>query len=286
MNKKIVLVSGMSGAGKTNTAGVLEDMGYHCVDNFPIQLLSSFISVIESTNDQRYNNVALSTSAVDFSECFHIISASNIDVRVLFLDAGNDVLLHRYKSTRRMHPLLVNNYCNTLEEAISIERQMFLNYRDFATEIIDTTFLKPYDLKNRIEGYFAVSNQPTFSISFISFGYKTGVPLDSDCMFDVRFLPNPFWEVELRSYSGDDKCVYDYVMTKDETIEYVKRLEDFLDYSFEQYIKEGKNHITVSIGCTGGQHRSVSIVNYLFDHYKKSYRCHKQHRDKKEVYND
>ncbi len=286
MIKKIVLVSGMSGAGKSNATSVLEDMGYHCIDNFPIQLLSSFVSVIESTNDQRYNKVALSTSAADFSECFHVISASNLDLRVLFLDATNDVLLHRYKSTRRMHPLLVNNLCNTLEEAISIERQMFLNYREYATEVVDTTFLKPYDLKNKIESYFAIANVPSFSISFISFGYKTGVPLDSDCMFDVRFLPNPFWEVELRPYSGDDKCVYDYVMEKDETIKYVNKLVEFLDYSFTQYIKEGKNHITISIGCTGGQHRSVSIVNYLFDNYQKNFRCHKQHRDKKEVYND
>jgi len=194
--------------------------------------------------------------------------------------------LHRYKLTRRNHPLLNGNVCNTLEEAIEEERKMFQSVKDRATCVIDTTFLKTSELKNKLQDYFSLSSKPVFTISFISFGYKHGVPMDADCMLDVRFLPNPFWEVELRPYSGDDACVYNYVMDKPETKEFCEKMIAFLDYAFEKYVKEGKNHFTVAIGCTGGQHRSVSITNYLYSYYQDKYRCFKEHRDKQEVYYD
>ncbi len=286
MKNRVVLVSGMSGAGKTSATSVLEDMGYHCIDQFPVQLLSLLVDMIESSTDPRYQVLALSTSAKDFPEFIQAFGGADMDVRVLFLDASNEELLHRYKSTRRTHPLLISNVANTLEEAISIERQMFQNYKDNASLLLDTTFLKSNELKGKIERYFNLKNKPTFSISFISFGYKHGVPLDADLMIDVRFLPNPYWEIELRPYSGDDACVYDYVMEKPETQEFIKRLLEFLDYGFEQYVKEGKNHFTVAIGCTGGQHRSVTIANYLYDHYSKQYNCFKEHRDKTELVHD
>ena len=136
------------------------------------------------------------------------------------------------------------------------------------------------DHEELIEKYFAKSLVPVFTISFISFGYKHGVPLDADLMFDVRFLPNPYWVVDLRPYSGDDECVFNYVMEKPQTQDYVKKLTEFLDYSFDQYVNEGKNHFTVAIGCTGGQHRSVSITNYLYDYYNEKYNCFKEHRDR------
>lgn len=280
MKNRVVLVSGMSGAGKSNASSVLEDMGYHCIDQFPVQLLSLLVDMIETSTDPRYQFLALSTSAKDFPEFIQAFGGADMDLRVLFLDASNEELLHRYKSTRRTHPLLISNVANTLEEAISIERQMFLNYKDNASLLIDTTFLKSSELKEKVEKYFNLKSTPTFSISFISFGYKHGVPLDADLMIDVRFLPNPYWEVELRPYSGDDQCVYDYVMEKPQTKEFLKRLLDFLNYAFEQYVMEGKNHFTVAIGCTGGQHRSVTIANYLFEHYSASYNCFKEHRDK------
>lgn len=283
MKNRVVLVSGMSGAGKTSATGVLEDMGYHCIDQFPVQLLSLLVDMIENSTDPRYQFLALSTSAKDFPEFIKIFSGADMDVRVLFLDASNEELLHRYKSTRRTHPLLISNAANTLEEAIQIERQMFQNYKDSATLLLDTTFCKAGELKNKIEKYFNLRDLPAFSISFISFGYKHGVPLDADLMIDVRFLPNPYWEVELRPYSGDDACVYNYVMEKAETQEFIKRLLEFLDYGFNQYVKEGKNHFTVAIGCTGGQHRSVSIANYLYEHYSQKYSCFKEHRDKQEI---
>lgn len=278
--KRVVLVSGMSGAGKTSAMSVLEDMGYHCMDQYPVQLLSLLVDLIENSNDIRYNYTALATSASDFPMFLHAFRGAEIDCQVLFLDASDDVLLHRYKSTRRTHPLLISNKTNTLEEAITTEREMFINYKENTFVTIDTTFLTNKELKRKIEKYFALKNIPTFSISFVSFGYKNGVPMDADLMIDVRFLPNPYWEVELRPYSGDDACIYNYVMEKQETKDFIVRLDAFLDYAFEQYVKEGKNHFTVAIGCTGGQHRSVTITNYLYDKYSKYYNCYKEHRDK------
>ena len=183
--KRVILVSGMSGAGKTSATSVLEDMGYHCIDQFPVQLLSLLVDLIESSTDPRYSYLALATSAKDFPEFLNAFEGEDMDVRVLFLDASNEVLLHRYKSTRRTHPLLISNVCNTLEEAISVERQMFQNYKDTAFLSVDTTFLKASELKQKIEKYFSLSSAPVFSISFISFGYKHGVPLDADLMLSL-----------------------------------------------------------------------------------------------------
>jgi UPF0042 nucleotide-binding protein len=280
--KRIILVSGMSGAGKTTATRVLEDMGYHVIDNFPVQLVSLFVDMIEGSNDPRYSYIALSTSAQDFAMFLSGIKGEGIEVQVMFLDANDSVLLHRYKSTRRMHPLLLSNQCNTLEEAIAVERQTFSHIINNSFVTIDTSFLGEKEFRAKLEKYFSKSNIPSFSISFISFGYKYGVPMDADLMIDVRFLPNPFWVVALRPYSGNDKQVYDYVMDKPETQEFIKRLLAFTDYAFEQYVKEGKNHFTVAIGCTGGQHRSVTITNFLYDHYKNQYKCYKEHRDEKE----
>lgn len=281
-NKRVILVSGMSGAGKSTATRMLEDMGYHVIDNFPVQLVSLLVDMIETSTDPRYSYIALSTTAQDFAAFLRGIKGQNIEVQVLFLEASDSVLLHRYKSTRRMHPLLLINTANTLEEAIAVERQMFARNINNSFITIDTSFLSEKEFKRKIEQYFSKSSVPAFSISFVSFGYKYGVPMDADLMIDVRFLPNPFWVVSLRSFSGNDKEVYDYVIDKPETQEFLDRLLAFTDYAFAQYMKEGKNHFTVAIGCTGGQHRSVAITNYLFDHYKNAYNCYKEHRDEKE----
>lgn len=281
-NKRVILVSGMSGAGKSVATRSLEDMGYHVIDNFPVQLVSLLVDMIETSIDPRYSYIALSTSAQDFPAFLRLLKGQNFEVQVLFLDANDSVLLHRYKSTRRTHPLLLSNTCNTLDEAISVERQMFSRNLNNSFITIDTSFLSEKEFKKKLESYFSKEQVPVFSISFESFGYKYGVPLDADLMIDVRFLPNPFWEVSLRPYNGNDKCVYDYVMEKPETKEFLEKLTSFMDYALTQYANEGKNHFTVAIGCTGGQHRSVSITNWLYDHYSKKYRCYKQHREEKE----
>ncbi len=281
-HRRVILVSGMSGAGKSTATRFLEDMGYHCIDNFPVQMLSLLVDMIENSTDQRYQYIALSTSAQDFPEFQRGLKGEGIEVFTLFLDAADNILLHRYKSTRRVHPLLLSNQANTLEEAIDVERQMFQKYINDSVITIDTTFVTEKELKRKIESYFSKRTVPSFSISFISFGYKNGVPMDADLMIDVRFLPNPYWEVELRPYSGNDECIYSYVIDKPETQEFLKRLVSFLDYAFEEYVKEGKNHFTVAIGCTGGQHRSVSVANYLYNHYKSQYNSYIEHRDVQE----
>lgn len=280
--RRVILVSGMSGAGKSTATRFLEDMGYRVIDNFPVQLLSLLIDMVETSTDPRYSYIALSVAAQDFSEFLRIVKGQNIESEVLFLDCSDSVLLHRYKSTRRMHPLLLSNTVNTLEEAIAVERQMFTRSLDSTFIRIDTTFLSEKEFRKKIEQYFSKSHIPVFSISFMSFGYKYGVPMDADVMIDVRFLPNPFWVVALRPYSGNDPQVYNYVIEKPETQEFLTRFLAFMDYAFEQYVMEGKNHFTVAIGCTGGQHRSVAITNYLYDHYRDTYHCYKQHRDEKE----
>ena len=281
--KKVILVSGMSGAGKSTSIESLEDMGYHSIENFPVQMVSLLVDMLQSSNDPRYYRVALSTTAEDFPDFLRNFSGSELemDVQVLFLDASDSVLLSRYKSTRRAHPMMLRNTANTMEEAIAVERQMFAKNRSQSFTVIDTGFLTEKQLKRKLESYFGGDGKQVFSVSFVSFGYKYGVPLDADLMIDVRFLPNPFWDISLRPYNGNDDSVYHYVMDKPETQEFMTRLLSFLDYSLEEYRMEGKNHFTVAIGCTGGQHRSVAVTNYLYDHYQKTYRCYKDHREEK-----
>ena len=281
-NRRIILISGMSGAGKSSATRILEDMGYLVIDNFPIQLLTNLVDMIEGGVDTRYDNIAITTSSQDFEAFLTGLKGQDIPVEVLFLDANDQTLLSRYKSTRRLHPLLLSNTCNTLEEAISEERQIFQQIINNSFTIIDTSYSSEKEFNEKIEKYYSKSNKPKFSLSFISFGFKYGVPLDADLMIDVRFLPNPYWDEELRTLSGEDKEVYEYVIDKEETQAFLEKFINFTDYAFAEYKKEGKNHFTVAIGCTGGQHRSVAITNYLFNHYKDIYNCYKEHRDEKE----
>lgn len=279
----IVLVTGMSGAGKTTTMSILEDMGYYCIDQFPVELIRELGHLIRNQNDVRYHNVALATTALDYTKFLVYFENIGMKVRVLFLDASDEKLLLRYKYTRRQHPFLVKRLANTLEEAIESEREYFNAIKERASIYrIDTTYLSTKQLKHHMEKYLKLGEKPSFSISFVSFGYKNGVPLDSDLLFDVRFLPNPFYVEELKKLTGNDAPVYDYVMKFEQTQECIAHLESFLDYVLPQYEKEGKNHLTVGIGCTGGQHRSVSITNYLYDKYSKKWKCFKSHREMKD----
>ena len=277
--ENIILISGMSGAGKTTAMGVLEDMGYRCIDQIPFKLLPALIDTCESENDVRFSHLALSTYISDFESFHTYLNGLNLPLSVVLLDASDNELLKRYKFSRRMHPMLLSNAASTLEEGISAEREIFKGIKEQNVSLLDTSVLTATELKQRLNQLIDVNRKSTFSISFISFGYKNGVPLDADLLFDVRFLPNPHWVEALRPFSGNDKNVYDYVMEKEQTQKFIKNLDQFLDYAFEEYAKEGKNHFTVGIGCTGGQHRSVSIVNYLFDYYGQKYQVYKDHRD-------
>lgn len=281
MNSNVVIVTGISGAGKTTAIGCLEDLGYYCIDNYPKELISSLVDLIREEKDDRFENIALVVNVAEFSDVYNFLESREINVRGLALDAANNKILTRYKYTRRTHPLILSSQASTLEEAIEKERDIFDTIKCGNVQRIDTTYLTAKTLGEIIEGYFSIGSQTKFSISFVSFGYKYGIPQDADIMIDVRFLPNPYWEESLRDMSGDDKPVYDYVISKPETQEFLSYLNSFLDYSLEEYKKQGKYHLTIGIGCTGGQHRSVSIVNYLFDRYKNKYLCHKGHKDKR-----
>lgn len=283
MVKNVILVTGMSGAGKTSATAIFEDLGYYCIDQFPTQLIKQFVKMLIEENDKRYENLVVSTNSQDYQTFLSYFEGREMNVRIVFLDASDEELLLRYRFTRRMHPFILEGKAATIEEAIDLERDVFksISYRQVFR--VDTTKLSTKELRSALETKFNFDEKKDFVVSFVSFGYKYGVPLDVDLMFDMRFLPNPYWEESLRKLSGDDKVVYDYVIDQDITQNYLKRLIDFLDYSFIQYKNEGKNYLMVGIGCTGGQHRSVSVANYLFDHYQELYTCHKAHRDKQGV---
>ena len=279
--QNVVLVTGMSGAGKTSAMAILEDMGYHCIDQFPVQLLSSLEKIINVQPDPRYSNLALATSALDYPKFLNYFQNIECNVRVIFLDASNEKLLLRYKFTRRHHPMMMFSKANTLEEAIEVERDMFNCLNDRTILHIDTTKMSQQELKSVLMEKLRLTSKSVFSISFVSFGYKHGVPMDVDILFDVRFLPNPFYITELKELTGNDFEVYDYVMKQEQTQVFIQYLQQFLNYVFDQYKKEKKSHLTVAIGCTGGQHRSVSIINWLHKHYENQYHCYKSHRDAK-----
>ncbi|CAM2817033.1 RNase adapter RapZ [Erysipelothrix tonsillarum] len=277
--QKVVLVTGLSGAGKTSAMAVLEDMGYHCIDRFPVFMIEELVRDIEVMKDGTYSNLALSVNAADFDVFYRTFKNAECELTVLFLDASKEQLLLRYKYNRRNHPLIVANLANGLEEAIDAEIEEFSNIKSRASIIIDTTFLTQQNLTSRIKRFFKIEGNQSLSLSFISFGYRKGLPMDADLVFDVRFLNNPYWEESLRSMTGNDKPVFDYVINDDKTQEFLKYLTQFLDYAFERYIEESKHLLTVAIGCTGGQHRSVSIVNWLYENYDKQYNTLKDHRD-------
>ncbi len=277
--KKIILITGMSGSGKSTAMGILEDMGYHIIDQYPVQLLSDLYELIKTSDDPRYQYVALATNILEFNEFISVFTSEVFDTRVLILNSSEDVLLRRYKQTRRTHPLLISSKARTLEEAIDLEKEYFMSVSEKAFLSVDTTFLSNSELKITLANYFSLEGKPVFSISFISFGFKKGLPMDADLVFDVRFLPNPYWEETLRSKTGLEEEVYTYVMEKQQTKECIEKLEDFLNYSLKQYVLEGKNHLTVAIGCTGGKHRSVSIARWLYQAYSKQCRCFLNHRD-------
>lgn len=280
-SKKIILVTGMSGAGKTTAMGILEDMGYHAIDQFPPQLLSELIHIAVDEHDLRFNNMAIATGANDLPDFVRRFTNIDADLRILYLEADESTLMKRYKSTRRTHPMLLSNKAQTLEEAIEVEKEMLEGYKDKAYLSINTSNFSEMELRKKLNESFSLTSTPLFSISFISFGFKNGIPMDSDLLFDVRFLDNPFWVEDLKFKNGEDEEVKNFVLEKAQTQDYLELLNEFLDYSFKEYVKEGKNHFTVSIGCTGGQHRSVVLVNWLYEQFSKEYKCYKRHRDMK-----
>lgn len=279
--QNILLITGMSGAGKSAAMSILEDLGYHCIDQFPVQLIDSLDRIITTNYEVRYANLALATTAIDYPKFLTFFKMRNIPVKILYLDASNEELLLRYKFTRRHHPFLLENRANTLEEAIECERALFVNIFESAMMHIDTTKTSVSDLKSQLEARFSLTAMASFAVSFVSFGFKHGVPLDADIIFDMRILPNPYYLPDLRELTGNDREVYDYVMSFVQTKEVIEKVEGYLDLTLNAYATGAKNHITIGIGCTGGQHRSVTVANYLYNKYKLIYPCYLSHRDTK-----
>ena len=277
---KVVLVTGISGAGKTTAMAVLEDMGYHCIDRYPATLISELIEMLQSDQaGEHLRNLALSVSAQDFFAFKQAFENIECDLTILYLDATYDSLLLRYKYNRRNHPLLVSKKTNSLEESIEFEMESFFEVREYATIIIDTSHLSVHDLSKRIQNVFAISSKKALTISFMSFGYRHGLPRDADLVIDVRFLKNPYWNEILRTQSGNNRSVYEYVMEDEKTKIFLEFFLPYLDFVLNQYTDDNKHHLTVAIGCTGGQHRSVSLVNWLQRRYRDDYPVFVNHRD-------
>jgi UPF0042 nucleotide-binding protein len=264
---RFVIVTGMSGAGKSTTLKTLEDIGYFCVDNLPIQLIMRFAEIAYAS-DNDINNVAIGVdirSGVyleQLSECLRALKESEYNYEILFLDSNDDVLIKRYKETRRNHPLARNG---RVEDGIKLERNRIAFLRKEADYIIDTTSLLTRELKAELDKIFIENAEyNNFIVSIVSFGFKYGIPRDADLVFDVRFLPNPYYNLELRPLTGNDEAIQDFVMQYDEAKEFMNKLVDLLEFLIPNYIKEGKNGLIIGIGCTGGKHRSVTLANGIY----------------------
>lgn len=265
---RFVIVSGMSGAGKSSALKMLEDAGYFCVDNLPVQLIKNFAAIAydqaTSVDDVAIGIDIRSGDSLDqIDDQLKQLQAAGYEYEIVFLDAGDDILIKRFKETRRRHPLAAGG---RIENGIHLEREKIDFLKKKATFIIDTSNLLIRELKTEIDKIF-IQNQSygNFIITIISFGFKYGIPSDSDLVLDVRFLPNPYYISELRSQTGNDQPVFDYVMESDNAHEFLAKLQDMMEFLIPNYINEGKNQLVVSIGCTGGKHRSVTIVNELYN---------------------
>lgn len=265
---EFVIVTGLSGAGKTQAIRSLEDMGYFCIDNLPPALLSKFAEICCQSNG-KIEKVAVVVDIRggkffdDFFGGLNDLKAMGNKYQVLFIDASDEVLVKRYKESRRNHPLAIKG---RIINGIREERQRLEEVKRHADHIIDTTNLTSRQLKEEIKKIFLVGEEfDSLIINVISFGFKYGIPLDSDLVFDVRFLPNPYYIKELKNYSGNDDKVNEYVFKWPETMEFINKVSDLLQFLIPLYIKEGKNQLVISIGCTGGRHRSVAIANKIFE---------------------
>jgi UPF0042 nucleotide-binding protein len=263
-----VIITGLSGAGKTKTVGVMEDLGYYCIDNLPPTLINDFIKIAQST-EGKINKICavIDIRSKDFLKQFPQIvrelkKREDINIKIIFLEASVETLVKRFSETRRKHPFDETTSV-TLEEKIKEEMNCLMPIKEMADIVLDTSNFKVQDLKRKIIEILTLPKEKALHITIITFGYKYGVPLQSDLVFDLRFIPNPFYEEELTLKSGLNKEVQDFVLSFDETKEFLNKLMDFLLFLIPYYIKEGKSYLTISLGCTGGHHRSVAVGEIL-----------------------
>lgn len=272
---EFVIISGLSGAGKSKAASFMEDMDFFCVDNLPAPLIPKFAE-LGMAGSGEYDRVVLVTDVrggTNFDALFRALAdleTMKCAYRILFMDASDAAIIKRYKETRRSHPLAED--CDSLEEAIGLERKMLAPLRERAEYIIDTSNLSTAKLKGELRRLFAKSgsSQGRMEVRVTSFGFKHGVPMEADLVFDVRFLPNPYYVTELRPLTGLDGGVRDYVFSSPQTGEFLARLTDLVGWLLPRYEEEGKTSLVIAVGCTGGHHRSVAIAHALAEELQKS----------------
>ncbi|MBQ2658160.1 MAG: RNase adapter RapZ [Erysipelotrichaceae bacterium] len=279
--KTLILISGVSGAGKTTASNILEDMGFTCIDQYPVELLPDLIELIKNDNSLKYDKVALTIGLTDLEKFSNLLGNTDFDAKLILLDASKDAIINRYKFSRRVHPLVISNTASTVEEAVEIEKGIINKFKKRNIHVIDTTNLTAKQHKAVLDKILNYSDYNNLAITFESFGYKNGVPDDADVVLDVRMLDNPFYVEKLKHKTGNDKPVQEYVLNSKLTQRYIKKTLDYLDFMFKAYDNEEKRHLTICIGCTGGQHRSVTLANYLYNHYKDKYMCYLTHRELK-----
>lgn len=281
---EVVIITGLSGAGKTNAFTWFEDQGYYCVDNMPPALIENFLELTQGSNKpaKKVAFVIDIRGGMFFDDLYRCLDRlkkkEDINLKILFIEASDDTLIKRYNETRRNHPLTTGIIT---KEVIETEREKLRNLRQRADYVIDTTGMKVAAMKMEIERFICgYENGTTFSINVFSFGYKHGVPIEADLLFDMRFIPNPYYIPSMKKLTGNNKKVFQYVMKQDITKIFIKDLKEMLDELIPCYIREGKYHLNIGFGCTGGQHRSVAMANKMAEIFKEDgYRVTLEHRD-------
>ncbi len=283
---RFVVVTGMSGSGKSTVLKMLEDVGFYCVDNLPISLVEKFVELISMPNSE-VSKVALGLdvrtdqSFEDATRILAQLKQKGYSFEILFMEADENALIKRYKESRRMHPLAPDG---RVEDGVRRERQVLENVRKSADYVIDSTHLLTRELKEELGRIFVENGEyNSLMVTVMSFGFKYGIPVDADLVFDVRFLPNPFYIDHLKEKTGNDKEVQDYVMSFEEAETFMAKLTDMIQFLLPNYVKEGKNSLVVAIGCTGGKHRSITLANELYKRMKDqgTYGIKLYHRDVK-----
>ncbi len=281
---RFVIVTGMSGGGKSTALKMLEDAGFYCVDNLPVSLIEKFVELISMPNSE-ISKVALGLdvrsdqSFEDATRVLEEMKQKGYQFEILFLDADVNVLIKRFKETRRIHPLAADG---RVEDGVRTERKVLENIRRSADYVIDTSHLLTRELKEELDRIFVGNGEyNSLMVTVMSFGFKYGIPSDADLVFDVRFLPNPFYIDELKRKTGNDREVQDFVMKHEESEAFMEKLTDMLQFLIPNYVKEGKYRLVVAIGCTGGKHRSVTLANELYGRMKDrgTYGMKLYHRD-------
>lgn len=282
---QLLIVTGMSGSGKSCVMDVMEDIGYYCIDNIPPKLIQKFVELCRQS-EMELNKIAVAVdirSGDMFTEILHswqkLKEDKDVEVKVLFIEARDEVLIKRYKETRRKHPL-DEKFNGNMHEAIKYEWTQLAQLREIADYYIETSDMSSAQLKEHIRATFLENTTDSLVIKVMSFGFKYGVSTESDLVFDVRCLPNPYYIEELRNHTGCESCVRDYVMSFDQSKELFSKLKDLIDYLIPLYIHEGKSQLVIAFGCTGGKHRSITFTELMAKHLTENgYRVQKYHRD-------